>query len=80
MNRQNMITSHDKRQQNIMCAFTGHAVQQTHNVLCCGRQYEVRLRSFSEDMAVYMPKKIMTVNSPHKSQWRGALMFSLIWA
>ena len=39
-----------------------------------------QIETFSTLLAIYAGNSPVTVNFPHKSQWRGALMFSLICA
>ena len=38
------------------------------------------METFSALLAIYAENLPVPVNSPHKGQWRGALMFSLIYA
>ena len=38
------------------------------------------MKTFSALLALYAGNSPVPVNSPHKGQWRGALMFSLIYA
>ena len=38
-----------------------------------------QMNTFSASLAFCMGNSPGPVNSPHKGQWRGALMFSLIW-
>ena len=39
-----------------------------------------QMETFSALLALYAGNSPVPVNSPHKGQWRGALMFSLIYA
>ena len=39
-----------------------------------------QMEAFSALLAICEGKSPVPVNSPHKGQWRGALMFSLIYA
>ena len=39
-----------------------------------------QMETFSALLAICAGNSPVPVNSPHKGQWRGALMFSLIWA
>ena len=69
--------------------FTRYGMSYRHhflvNEVCCflgGGQFawwRHQMETGSSLLAICAGNSPATVNSPHKDQWRGALMFSLIW-
>ena len=53
---------------------------QLHSVLYCVSWWRHQMEIFSALLALCAGNSPVPVNSPHKGQWRGALMFSLICA
>ena len=51
-----------------------------HSCILHNTWWRHQMETFSALLALCAGNSPVPVNSPHKGQWRGALMFSLIWA
>ena len=51
-----------------------------HGIVILSTWWRHQIETFSALLALCAGNSPVPVNSPHKGQWRGALMFSLIWA
>ena len=73
------IFSHTQAQMFGLCIHIGVQVRYI-NCLCTTSWRRHHMETFSASLALCAGIHRSPVNSPHKSQWRGALMFSLICA